>query len=90
MVSDLRRNLFRLRGLRKFAKEDLLMDPLRPLILRDKICSFRYTFVDADPALDSQMLVSASSVGCLGQAEALSLLCEDCLHAYDMATVEVA
>lgn len=89
-VSDLRRNLLRLLGVREFAKEARFIDPSLPLILRNTICSFCNAVVDLDLARDCRLWDPASASSDPNQAQALPWSCEYCSHPYDLEAMELS
>lgn len=89
-VSDLRRNLLKLLGVREFAKEARFIDPSLPLILRNTICSFCNAVVDLDLARDSRLWDPASASSDPNQADALAWSCEYCSHPYDLEAMELS
>lgn len=89
-VSDLRRNLLRLLGVREFATEARFIDPSLPLILRNTICSFCNAVVDLDLARDCRLWDPASAYSDPSHAPALPWSCEYCSHPYDLGAIELS
>ncbi len=87
-VSNLRRSLLRLLGVREFAKDAQFLNPALPVPLRDVVCSYCNTVVDLDLARDSRLWGARDDSENRSQS-AGSWLCECCAHPYDVKQLEM-